>query len=65
MADTGKDVCPTTDFRRLLLATEDSEFNTGAVNEAISLAKVCSGKLYVTTVVETNEEYEGDMPSFI
>ena len=65
MADTGKNVCPTTEFRRLLLATEDSGRTRGAMLEAIKLAKVCSGKLFVTSVVEANEEFASLAPQLV
>ncbi|HEX8948458.1 MAG TPA: universal stress protein [Dissulfurispiraceae bacterium] len=65
MAGTGKNVCPTTEFGRLLLATEDSGQTRGAMLEAINLAKVCSGKLFVTSVVEANEEFATLAPQLV
>ena len=52
-----ENACPLTEFDTLLLATDASERNEGAVREAISLAKGCSSKLYALAVVEANEEY--------
>jgi hypothetical protein len=51
-----KHVCPTTGFEKLLVATDGSEYSKAAVQEAISLAAVCSGTLYVIHVIETGAD---------
>ncbi|MEW6713924.1 MAG: universal stress protein [Nitrospirota bacterium] len=50
--------CPLTGLRKILLATDGSQFSEGAIREAITFAKNCSSKLYAVTVLETNPEYE-------
>jgi nucleotide-binding universal stress UspA family protein len=50
--------CPTAKLEKLLLSADGSKFSEGAVKEAISLAKTCSSKLYVVSVVEVNPEFE-------
>lgn len=60
-----KHVCPTPGFEKLLVATDGSEFSTAAVNEAIDIAKSCSSKLFVLSVVEMNPEYEAIAPKLI
>lgn len=50
--------CPLSKLDKLLVATDRSEFSEGAVREAIRLAKKCSSRLYVMSVLETNPEYE-------
>ena len=49
--------CPIGDLDTLLVAAACGECSQGAVREAINLAKRCSSKLYVVSVVETNPEY--------
>lgn len=49
--------CPIGDLDTLLVAAACGECSQGAVREAINLAKKCSSKLYVVSVVETNPEY--------
>ncbi len=56
MANT--EVCPITEIKSILLATDGSEFSSGAVREAIRFAQRCNSKLYVISVVETNPEFE-------
>lgn len=56
MANT--EVCPITEIEKILLATDGSEFSSGAVREAIRFAQRCNSKLYVISVVETNPELE-------
>jgi len=55
-------VCPTAKMEKLLVATDGSVFSKSAVREAVNLAKICSGKLYVVSVVKTNLEYESIVP---
>lgn len=57
--------CPTTKIEKLLLSTDGSEFGEGAIREAIKLAKTCSSKLLVISVVETNPEYETIAPQLV
>jgi nucleotide-binding universal stress UspA family protein len=51
-------LCPISKLDTLLIATDRSVFSEGAIREAINLAKRCSSKLYVVSVMETNPEYE-------
>ena len=60
-----KHVCPTPGFEKLLVATDGSEFSKAAINEAIDIAKSCSSKLFVLSVVEMNPEYEAIAPKLI
>lgn len=59
------EVCPVKGFKNILLSTDRSEFSEGAIREAINLAKRCSSKLYVVSVVETNPEFEALAPALI
>lgn len=59
------EACPTTSVDRLLLSTDGSEFSEGAIKEAINIAKRCSSKLYVLSVIEFNPEYEALAPQLI
>ncbi len=52
-------------FQKLLLATDGSESVEAAIKEALSIAKVCSSRLYVISVVEVNPEYEALAPQII
>ncbi len=56
-------ICPTTRLEKVLLSTDGSEYSEGAEREAIKLAKSCSSKLSVLSVVETNPEYEALAPA--
>jgi len=58
-------ICPTAKLEKILLPTDGSEFSEGAIREAISLAKTCSGKLFAVSVVETNPEYETIAPQLV
>jgi hypothetical protein len=51
--------CRVPGLRRLLLATDGSQYSEGAVREAISLAKQCSAILYVVSVAEVPTDNEG------
>jgi len=51
--------CPVTGLRKLLLATDGSQYSEGAVREAISLAKQCSATLYAISAIEVVTDYEG------
>jgi nucleotide-binding universal stress UspA family protein len=58
-------LCPTAKKEKLLLPTDGSEFSEGAIREAVNLAKTCSSKLFVVSVIETNPEYESIAPQLI
>lgn len=58
-------VCPTARLEKLLLATDGSEFSEGAIREAINLAKKCSSKIFVLSVIELNPEFEALAPGII
>lgn len=51
-------VCPISQMRRILLATDGTSYSEGAIREAIAFAQKCSSKVSVVTVLETNPEYE-------
>jgi nucleotide-binding universal stress UspA family protein len=51
--------CPVSGLRKILLATDGSQYSEGAVREAISLAGQCSATLYVISVIEVLTDYEG------
>ncbi len=55
---TNSEVCPIAKVERILLASDGSEFSSGAVREALKFAKWCNSHLYVMSVVETNPELE-------
>ena len=57
--------CPTAKLEKLLLSTDGSEYSEGAIREAIKLAKTCSSKLFVISVIETNPEYETIAPQLV
>lgn len=57
--------CPMTKLDNILLTTDGSEFSEGAVREGIRLAKACSSKLFVLSVVEANEEFMALAPGMV
>jgi len=57
--------CPTARLEKLLLPTDGSKFSEGAIREAINLAKNCSSKIFVLSVVEMNPEFEALAPEII
>jgi nucleotide-binding universal stress UspA family protein len=59
------EICPVNSTEKLLLATDGSQFSEGAIREAIRLAKKCSSKLSVITVIETNPEYATIAPQLL
>ncbi|MCK9418259.1 MAG: universal stress protein [Nitrospirae bacterium] len=59
------EICPVVNTEKLLLATDASQFSEGAIREAIRLAKRCSSKLSVLSVIETNPEYETIAPQLL
>lgn len=56
------DACAETTFKKVLLASDGSEFSEGAVREAVSLAKRHESTLHVVSVVEANREYMAYAP---
>ena len=60
-----KESCSIIGFEKLLLATDGSESAEAAIQEAINIAKVCSSRLYVLSVVEVNPEYEALAPNIV
>lgn len=52
-------------FEKILLATDGSESAEAAIQEAINIARVCSRRLYVLSVVEVNPEYEALAPNVV
>ena len=59
------EICPTTGDEKILLSTDGSEFSEGAVREAIKLAKKCSSKLTVLSVIDTNPEFDALAPQIM
>jgi len=49
---------PTGSFGRIMLVTDGSEFSGGAEREAIELAKQANGKLFITSVIAVDPDYE-------
>ncbi len=56
------EICPATGMEKILLSTDGSEFSEGAVREAIKLAKNCSSRLSVLTVLDYNPELDAVAP---
>jgi hypothetical protein len=50
--------CPVGRLEKLLFATDRSAYSEGALEEALSFAGLCSSRLYVISILETNPEYE-------
>lgn len=59
------EVCPINNLEKILLATDGSEFSSGAISEAIDLAGKCSSKLMAIAVVEANAEYASMAPDMV
>jgi nucleotide-binding universal stress UspA family protein len=59
------DICPTARVEKILLSTDGSEYSEGAIREAIKLAKKCSSRLSVISVIETNPELETLAPQVV
>ncbi|MFA5809849.1 MAG: universal stress protein [Thermoleophilia bacterium] len=59
------EVCPINNLEKILLATDGSEFSSGAVSEAINLAGKCSSRLVAIDIVEANEEYASEAPKLV
>jgi nucleotide-binding universal stress UspA family protein len=62
---TDSNTCPMPGLEKLLIATDGSKSAEPAIQEAIQIAKVCSGRLYVLSVVEVNPEYEAFAPKLV
>ncbi len=60
-----KESCSIMGFEKILLATDGSESVQAAIQEAINIAKVCSSRLYILSVVEVNPEYEALAPNVV
>ena len=56
------DACLMDRMEEVLVTTDGSESSRNAVHEAIQLAKECSSKLIVVSVVVTNLAYEDFVP---
>lgn len=52
-------------FNRILLATEHTEFDTGAERLAFAMAKRCGLPLLVVVPMLDNPEYEAEMPELV
>jgi nucleotide-binding universal stress UspA family protein len=59
------EICPTTRVEKILLSTDGSEYSEGAIREAIKLAKKCSSKLTVLSIIETNPEFDTLAPQIM
>jgi hypothetical protein len=59
------EICPTTREENILLSTDGSEYSEGAIREAIKLAKKCSSKLKVLSVIDTNPEFDALAPQLM
>lgn len=57
--------CPLQGLKRILLATDGSQFCEGGIREAIRFAANCSSKVYAMSVVEVLTDYEGFSPQKI
>jgi nucleotide-binding universal stress UspA family protein len=57
--------CSPIGFENLLLATDGSQSAAPAIQEAMSMAKTCSSRLIVLSVVEVNPEYEALAPELV
>ena len=57
--------CPLSGLRKILLATDGSQFCEGAIREASRFATNCSSKVYAMSVVEVLTDYEGFSPQKI
>jgi nucleotide-binding universal stress UspA family protein len=59
------EICPTTRVEKILLSTDGSEYSEGAIREAMKLAKKCSSKLTVLSVIDTNPEFDALAPQLM
>jgi nucleotide-binding universal stress UspA family protein len=51
-------VCPISQIKTILLATDGSQYSEGAVREAIAFARKCESRLEALSVIETAPGYE-------
>ncbi|HAK88997.1 MAG: hypothetical protein A2077_01360 [Nitrospirae bacterium GWC2_46_6] len=58
-------ICPIKEHGKILVATDGSDFSKAAVCQAISLAKICSSKIYAIAIVEVNSEFESLAPDLV
>lgn len=65
MAPIENNSCSILGFKKLLVATDGSKSALEAINEALSLATICSSKLYVLSVIEVNQEYAALAPALV
>lgn len=59
------EICPISKVERILLSTDGSLYSEGAIREGIRIAKRCSSKLLVISVLETNLEYDAIAPQMV
>lgn len=59
------EICPITKVEKILLSTDGSLYSEGAIREGIKIAKRCSSKLSVVSVLETNPEYDAIAPQMV
>lgn len=59
------EACPISGLTIILLATDGSSYSENAMKEAMNIAKACNTKLYATSVVEVNPEYEALAPKAV
>jgi len=55
-------VCPTARMEKLMVATDGSDYSESAIREAINLARICSSRLFVVSIVTTNLEFQTVVP---
>jgi nucleotide-binding universal stress UspA family protein len=58
-------ICPISQMRKILLATDGTQYSEGAIREAINFSKKCSSKLYAVYVIEAVTDYEAFSPQKI
>ena len=62
---TESPICPLGGLRKILLATDGSLHSEAALREAMNIAKACTTKLYIVSVIEVNPEYESLAPLLV
>jgi len=60
-----KQICPISGLKKVLLATDGSEYSEAALREAMNLARACSSQLSVISVIEVNPEYATLAPQIV
>ena len=58
-------VCPITGLKKILFATDGSQYSEAALREAVNLSKTCTTKLFVLAVIEVNPEYATLAPQIV